>query len=155
MNTFNNSGGEKATEEQINEVFDAIGECSSGELLRHNMNPLINFINDKGYLNGFTLKALPSNDDWTEKEVKNLFEAVKSFTPIIVNRDENTQIISEILKLVNDEDKNVEIIIGQRHIIFNKGLIFKNTFKVKRNLRITEFFKKIFDKCGSFKGING
>ena len=27
--------------------------------------------------------------------------------------------LSEILKLVNDEDKNVEIIIGQRHIIFN------------------------------------
>ena len=102
------------TEEELDELFDTLGEVMCSTLMRKNMNNLINYLNDNGMFGSFKIKTLDNDEDWTNEEIKNIMAGIKIFLPLLT--DESTDLLAKIFQL---EEEDIDCLLKSRFLVSN------------------------------------
>lgn len=105
------------SDDELDELFDTLGEAMCSELMRKNMNNLINYLNDSGMFGNFKLKALGNDDLWTDDEIKNIMSGIRIFLPLLTGENgESNDLLAKIFQL---KEEDIDSLLKSRFLVTN------------------------------------
>lgn len=105
------------SDEELDELFNTLGDVMCSDLMRRNMNNLIVYLNDTGMFGSFKLEPLATDAEWTNDEIKNILEGLKIFIPLLTNEDgESNDLIAKIFQL---NDEQIGTLLSSHFLVIN------------------------------------